>query len=66
MTQDAPITDDQLEVLRGIPSQTIIDALWVKGYPSTMIRGGATIADRPADGGSRRYPPLRPPPSRLG
>ena len=63
MTQDAPITDDQLEVLRGIPSQTIIDALWVKGYPSTMIEGA-----RPLQTGQRmagravtlRYVPHRP------
>ena len=63
MTQEGPITDDQLEVLRGIPSQTIIDALWVKGYPSTMIEGA-----RPLQTGQRmagravtlRYVPHRP------
>ena len=63
MTVDTPITDEQLEVLRGIPSQTIIDALWVKGYPSTMIEGarplrtGQQMAGRAV---TLRYVPHRP------
>ena len=64
MTEDAKITDDQLEVLRGIPTQTIIDALWVEGLSLHHDRGGAALAHRPADGGVAllplRYVPHRP------
>ncbi len=63
MTQDAYISNDHLEVLRGIPTQTIIDALWSKGYPSTMIEGarpfrtGQSMAGRAV---TLRYVPHRP------
>ena len=63
MTKDTCITDEQLEVLRGIPTQTIIDALWSKGYPPTMIEGarplrtGQSMAGRAV---TLRYVPHRP------
>ena len=31
MPDDKPISGETLEVLRGIPTQTLIDGLWVKG-----------------------------------
>ena len=33
MAEASQISDETLEVLRGIPTQTLIDSLWVKGWP---------------------------------
>lgn len=38
MAQMTPISDDTLEVLRSIPTQTLIDAQWVKGWPLSYIQ----------------------------
>ncbi len=37
------ISDEMLEVLRGIPTQTLIDALWVKGWPQAYIEGARPL-----------------------
>ena len=57
------ITDETLEVLRAIPTQTLIDAQWVKGWPMSYIEGAL-----PLQGGQRlagravtlRFVPHRP------
>ncbi|MCZ6535040.1 MAG: ribonuclease activity regulator RraA [Dehalococcoidia bacterium] len=38
-----PISDETLEVLREIPTQTLIDGLWVKGWPMTFIEGAGPL-----------------------
>ncbi len=38
-----PIPDETLEVLRNIPTQTLIDGLWVKGWPMTFIEGAGPL-----------------------
>lgn len=63
MISTKKISDDQIEALRAIPTQTVIDALWAKGYPSTMIEGarplqtGQHMAGRAV---TLRYVPHRP------
>ena len=52
------ISDETLAALRGIPTQTLIDALWVMGWPMSMIEGCQTAATRPADGGAGGYAAL--------
>ena len=37
------ITDETLEVLRGIPTQTLIDGLWVMGWPMSLIEGARPL-----------------------
>lgn len=37
------ITDETLEVLRAIPTQTLIDAQWVKGWPMSYIEGAVPL-----------------------
>lgn len=37
------ISDDTLEVLRSIPTQTLIDAQWVKGWPMSFIEGALPL-----------------------
>ena len=37
MTEITPIAAETLEVLKKIPTQTLIDGLWVKGWPSTYV-----------------------------
>ena len=63
MTEFLPITDIQIEALRTIPTQTVIDALWVKGYPSTMIEGARPLQPAQRMAGravTLRYVPHRP------
>ena len=43
MTSIPAISDSTLEVLRGIPTQTLIDGLWVKGWPMSMIEGARPL-----------------------
>jgi len=43
MADSPPITDEQLDALKQIPTQTIIDALWIDGYPSTTIEGARPL-----------------------
>ena len=37
------ISDETLEVLRAIPTQTLIDAQWVKGWPMSYIQGAVPL-----------------------
>ncbi len=37
------IPDETLEVLRAIPTQTLIDALWVKNWPMSYIEGALPL-----------------------
>ena len=63
MTMPAPISDATLETLRQIPTQTLIDALWVKNWPMSMIEGalplqpGQSMAGRAV---TLRFVPHRP------
>ena len=43
MTNVEPISDETLEVLRQIPTQTLIDGLWVKGWPMSFIHGAKPL-----------------------
>lgn len=58
-----PITDETLSILKGIPTQTLIDGLWVKGWPSTYVEGarplqkGQSMAGRAV---TLRFVPHRP------
>lgn len=58
-----PLLDETLEVLRNIPTQTLIDALWVKNWPMSMIEGarplqpGQSMAGRAV---TLRFVPHRP------
>ena len=39
------ITDETLEILRAIPTQTLIDAQWVKGWPMSYIEGALPLQE---------------------
>ena len=39
------ITDETLEILRAIPTQTLIDAQWVKGWPMSYIEGAVPLQE---------------------
>tara|TARA_B110000263_G_scaffold195174_1_gene173508 strand:+ start:1091 stop:1816 length:726 start_codon:yes stop_codon:yes gene_type:complete len=43
MTEITPIAAETLEVLKKIPTQTLIDGLWVKGWPSTYVEGAKPL-----------------------
>ncbi len=43
MTVLPALSNETLEALRGIPTQTLIDALWVKGWPMSMIEGARPL-----------------------
>ena len=43
MTNPKPVSDETLEVLRQIPTQTLIDGLWVKGWPMSFIHGAKPL-----------------------
>ena len=43
MANTPPILDETLEVLRKIPTQTLIDGLWVKGWPMSFIPGSLPL-----------------------
>ncbi|MEC9289162.1 MAG: hypothetical protein VYC83_02575, partial [Chloroflexota bacterium] len=38
-----PISSETLEVLRKIPTQTLIDGLWVMGWPMSFIHGAKPL-----------------------
>ena len=63
MTEITPIAAETLEVLKKIPTQTLIDGLWVKGWPSTYVEGakplqlGQSMAGRAV---TLRFIPHRP------
>ena len=43
MTTSTPISDETLEVLKGIPTQTLIDAMWVKNWPQSYIESARPL-----------------------
>lgn len=67
-----PISDDTLAALKRIPTQTLIDALWVKGWPQSYIEGarplrlGQKMAGRAVTLRFVPHRPTSPPTSRRG
>ena len=63
MTTPDAISDATLEVLRNIPTQTLIDGLWVMGWPMSYVEGahplqpGQKMAGRAV---TLRFVPHRP------
>ena len=63
MSDATEISKETLEVLRGIPTQTLIDGLWVMGWPMSFIHGanplqpGQSMAGRAV---TLRFVPHRP------
>ena len=63
MADTSPIAEETLETLRAIPTQTLIDALWVKGWPMSYVEGarplqaGQSMAGRAV---TLRFVPHRP------
>ena len=58
-----PITDETLSILKGIPTQTLIDGLWVKGWPSTYVEGARPLQEGQSMAGRAvtiRFVPHRP------
>jgi regulator of RNase E activity RraA len=43
MSNESPIPDETLKSLRDIPTQTLIDGLWVKGWPMGYIEGARPL-----------------------
>ena len=38
-----PISSETLEILKTIPTQTLIDGLWVMGWPMSFIHGAKPL-----------------------
>ena len=43
MADGSRISDETLEVLRNIPTQTLIDGLWIKGWPMSYVEGARPL-----------------------
>ncbi|MCH7624662.1 MAG: ribonuclease activity regulator RraA [Chloroflexi bacterium] len=43
MADGSRISDETLEILRNIPTQTLIDGLWVKGWPMSYVEGARPL-----------------------
>jgi len=43
LTATSGITAETLEILKGIPTQTLIDGLWVMGWPMSFIHGAKPL-----------------------
>lgn len=57
------ISDETLEALRAIPTQTLIDAQWVKGWPMSFIEGALPLQQGQQMAGravTLRFVPHRP------
>ena len=57
------ISDETLEILRAIPTQTLIDAQWVKGWPMSYIEGAVPLQEGQRLAGravTLRFVPHRP------
>ena len=57
------ISDETLEILRAIPTQTLIDAQWVKGWPLSYIEGAVPLQEGQRLAGravTLRFVPHRP------
>ena len=58
-----PIADETLSVLKSIPTQTLVDGLWVKGWPSTYVEGARPLQQGQSMAGravTLRFVPHRP------
>ncbi|MEC8891308.1 MAG: hypothetical protein VX426_06215 [Chloroflexota bacterium] len=58
-----PIADETLNVLKSIPTQTLVDGLWVKGWPSTYVEGARPLQQGQSMAGravTLRFVPHRP------
>ncbi len=58
-----PIADETLSVLKSIPTQTLVDGLWVKGWPSTYVEGARPLQEGQSMAGravTLRFVPHRP------
>ncbi len=63
MTDLPPISDETLDVLKKIPTQTLIDGLWVKGWPMSYIEGARALQEGQHMAGravTLRFVPHRP------
>lgn len=63
MTTREPISNETLEVLRNIPTQTLIDGLWVMGWPMSYIEGARPLQRGQSMSGravTLRFVPHRP------
>ncbi len=63
MATREPISDATLEVLRAIPTQTLIDGLWVMGWPMSYIEGARPLQRGQSMSGravTLRFVPHRP------
>ena len=63
MTDLPPISDETLEVLKKIPTQTLIDGLWVKGWPMSYIEDAMALQEGQHMAGravTLRFVPHRP------
>ena len=63
MTTREPVSDETLEVLRNIPTQTLIDGLWVMGWPMSYIEGARPLQRGQSMSGravTLRFVPHRP------
>ena len=47
----AAVSDETLATLKTIPTQTLIDGLWVMGWPMSMIEGAKPLQSWPEHGG---------------
>jgi len=43
MVNQNRVTDEKLEILKKIPTQTLMDALWVKGWPHGYVEGSRPL-----------------------
>ncbi len=62
-TSDASVSDEQLELLREIPTPTLIDALWVKEWPQAYVHGARPLVPGQRMAGravTLRFVPQRP------
>ena len=58
-----PIADETLGILKSIPTQTLIDGLWVKGWSSTYVEGARPLQQGQSMAGravTLRFVPHRP------
>ena len=63
MSELDPISEETLDTLKKIPTQTIIDGLWVKGWPSSYIQGARPLLLEQSMAGravTLRFVPHRP------
>ena len=64
MTTTGPeITAETLETLKAIPTQTLIDGLWVMGWPMSFIHGAKPLQPGPTHGRPGSDAPVRAAPT---